>query len=110
MPVFESLHKVISELDVFQSLADLAHNAADVYVRPLLRPLGEGNIILRDCRHPVLEVSATMAYFILFKMTNLLAQAQPDMQFVANDIELTRDQSQFVIITGPNMGGKSVRN
>jgi DNA mismatch repair protein MSH2 len=50
--------------------------------------MGEGSTILKRCRHPVLEV-------------------QPDMNFVPNDVALTRDASSFIIITGPNMGGKS---
>jgi len=78
-----------------------------------MKPMGEGGIVLTDCRHPVLEVWATeteIKWAFFFWLTVCICwQAQPDMQFVSNDIEITRDKSQFVIITGPNMGGKSVR-
>ncbi|KAG7293738.1 MutS-like protein [Staphylotrichum longicolle] len=47
-----------------------------------------GQTILLEARHPCLEM-------------------QDDVQFITNDVELTRDKSSFLIITGPNMGGKS---
>jgi DNA mismatch repair protein MSH2 len=49
---------------------------------------GEGNSILKDARHPCMEM-------------------QDDIQFITNDVELRRGSSEFLIITGPNMGGKS---
>lgn len=34
-------------------------------------------------------------------------EMQDDISFITNDINLTRGESEFLIITGPNMGGKS---
>jgi len=49
---------------------------------------GEGDIVLSEARHPVLE-------------------AQPDLTFIPNSVSMVKGQSTFQIITGPNMGGKS---
>jgi DNA mismatch repair ATPase MutS len=49
---------------------------------------GQGDTILIEARHPSLEV-------------------QDDVSFIPNDVILKRSESEFLIITGPNMGGKS---
>ena len=49
---------------------------------------GEGDTVLLEARHPSLEV-------------------QDDVTFIPNDVILKRGESEFLIITGPNMGGKS---
>ncbi|PKS13001.1 hypothetical protein jhhlp_000342 [Lomentospora prolificans] len=87
-PVLERLAAVLAHLDVIVSFAHASIHAPTSYVRPKIHPRGEGQTILREARHPCMEM-------------------QDDVQFITNDVELTRDKSAFLIITGPNMGGKS---
>lgn len=75
----------LSGLDVLLSFADQA--ARHKYVRPEMRPAGQP-IDIRGGRHPVVE----------------RAGGEP---FVPNDAELDSEASQIVLLTGPNMGGKS---
>ncbi|KAJ2901814.1 uncharacterized protein MKZ38_001352 [Zalerion maritima] len=87
-PVIERLASVLAHLDVIVSLAHVAVHAPAGYVRPTIHGRGTGQTVLREARHPCLEM-------------------QDDVQFITNDVELVRDESSFLIITGPNMGGKS---
>jgi len=65
-------------------------SAPKQYVKPKLVAAGEGDIILKQARHPCLEM--------MDDNTN---------SFIPNDVSLIRGKSQLQIITGPNMGGKS---
>ncbi|KAG5971557.1 MutS-like protein [Claviceps cyperi] len=87
-PVLERLAGVLSHLDVIVSMAHCSVHAPEAYVRPKIHARGEGQTRLIGARHPCMEL-------------------QDDVQFITNDIEFTRDKSSFLIITGPNMGGKS---
>ncbi|KAI0141865.1 DNA mismatch repair protein msh-2 [Xylariaceae sp. FL1272] len=87
-PVLEQLAGVLAHLDVIVSLAHCAVHAPTSYVRPTIHPRGQGSTILKEARHPCMEM-------------------QDDVQFITNDVDMTRDTSSFLIITGPNMGGKS---
>ncbi len=89
--IFEQMERIqntaemIAMIDMIASLAYVAeHNQ---YVRPRLNHKGE--IRIREGRHPVIE-----------KMI------EHDM-FIANDTYLDTDTHRVVIITGPNMAGKS---
>lgn len=78
----------IAELDVFTSFAATAveHN----YICPEINETGD--FIIKNGRHPVLE------------------QILPLGAYVSNDIELSssdKTKTQFMILTGPNMAGKS---
>ncbi|KAL1985136.1 hypothetical protein VTN96DRAFT_8265 [Rasamsonia emersonii] len=87
-PILEQLAGVLSHLDVIVSFAHVSVHAPTAYVRPKMHPRGTGNTILKEARHPCMEM-------------------QDDISFITNDVSLVRDESSFLIITGPNMGGKS---
>ena len=87
-PVLESLASVLSHLDVIVSFAHVSVHAPTAYSRPKMHERGTGDTILKEARHPCME-------------------CQDDISFITNDVELRRDSSRFLIITGPNMGGKS---
>ena len=74
--------------DVFSSLAELAHSSS--YVRPrLLDEDREDRISITQGRHPVLE------------------KLGPGGTFVPNDVYLDSGSCRMIILTGPNMAGKS---
>ncbi|RWA03534.1 hypothetical protein EKO27_g11568 [Xylaria grammica] len=87
-PVLEQLAGVLAHLDVIVSFAHCSVHAPTSYVRPTIHSRGQGSTILKEARHPCMEM-------------------QDDIQFITNDVEMKRDESSFLIITGPNMGGKS---
>ena len=87
-PVLEKLANVLAHLDVIVSFAHVSVHAPSSYTRPKMHPRGQGNTILKGARHPCMEM-------------------QDDIQFITNDVSLIRGSSEFLIITGPNMGGKS---
>ena len=77
---------LIAQLDCLCSFATQAREAN--YTRPLLDDTFDLDI--KDGRHPVIE-----------------KQLPPDTPYVANDVFLDRDNQQIIMITGPNMSGKS---
>ncbi|MDX1645336.1 MAG: DNA mismatch repair protein MutS, partial [Thermoanaerobaculia bacterium] len=79
------LGRALARLDVLASFAELAE--AHRYVRPEMLEAGEA-IDIRDGRHPVVERLG-------------------EESFVPNDALLEREESRIVVLTGPNMGGKS---
>ena len=78
--------RLIGELDCLCSFASLAKESN--YTRPLLDDSFE--IDIKEGRHPVIE-----------------KQLPPDTPFIANDVYLDREIQQIIMITGPNMSGKS---
>jgi len=78
---------LVTEVDILSAWAHVFATSAHQYVAPTLTEAGAGDIILKDARHPCLELQ--------------------DVDFIPNDVALRRDTSSFQIITGPNMGGKS---
>jgi DNA mismatch repair protein MSH2 len=88
VPVVEKLAAVLAHLDVIISFAHVSVHAPTSYTRPTMHARGTGNTVLKEARHPCMEM-------------------QDDISFITNDVSLVRDSSEFLIITGPNMGGKS---
>ena len=77
--------QALKELDVFQSLSRAA--SENHYVRPSIT--SDGTLSIVEGRHPVVE------------------RNMKDGGFIPNDTLLDRDQNRMMIITGPNMAGKS---
>ena len=78
----------IASLDVYSSLAEVA--SENNYCRPELDE--SGDFVVKNGRHPVLE------------------KILPLGEYVSNDLDLKSNSSnstQFMILTGPNMAGKS---
>ncbi len=82
---FKSISANIAKLDVLTSFAEVSKN--NKYVRPVIVDSGEA-MIIKDGRHPVVE------------------QISKD-KFVPNDTYLDENENRTMIITGPNMAGKS---
>ena len=83
--VISRLAGAVAMVDVFVSLAETA--SSNGYVRPRL-DLGRV-ISIKDGRHPALE--------------RLLDRGA----YVPNDVHLSNDDARIVVLTGPNMAGKS---
>lgn len=79
---------VIAELDVLATFAAVAQRFG--YARPQIAANDE--LVIRKGRHPVIEA---------------LAEEQRAERFVPNDLYMNDSGDQILIITGPNMGGKS---
>ncbi len=77
----------LAELDCIQCFAEVAFK--NNYAKPEVRDSEE--ISIRKGRHPVVEETLPMG--------------EP---FIPNDIELNNSDQQIMIITGPNMAGKSI--
>ena len=78
--------RAVAELDCLCGFAQLAQE--NRYVAPVIDDSTE--IEIRNGRHPVIE-----------------KQLPPGKDYVPNDVILNRDEQQIIMITGPNMSGKS---
>ncbi|TPN85988.1 DNA mismatch repair protein MutS [Aquimarina algicola] len=77
---------LIGQLDCLCSFAQLA--TEHQYVLPVVDESHE--LKIKEGRHPVIE-----------------KQLPPGEQYIANDVLLNREDQQMIMITGPNMSGKS---
>ncbi|PKF75230.1 DNA mismatch repair protein MutS [Chryseobacterium sp. PMSZPI] len=77
---------IIAQLDVATGLSELA--VSESYTKPILN---DGYAIdLKEARHPIIE--------------NALPLGE---KYIPNDIFLDKDAQQIIMVTGPNMAGKS---
>ena len=74
----------VSRIDAISSLAEVSQT--NNYVRPEMSD--DGIVSISDGRHPVIEVLR-------------------EGQYIPNNLQLDNKQRQLMILTGPNMGGKS---
>lgn len=78
--------KIIAELDCGVGLSELA--VSESYTKPVLNEGFEIN--LKEARHPIIE--------------NALPLGE---KYIPNDLFLSKDSQQIIMVTGPNMAGKS---
>ena len=84
VPAVHRVSRAVGELDALVTFAHLAQTRG--YVRPTVD--ASSVLVVRDGRHPVLD--------------RLLGEA-----FVPNDTDLEPDARRLLVLTGPNMSGKS---
>ncbi|MDA9345147.1 DNA mismatch repair protein MutS, partial [Flavobacteriales bacterium] len=78
--------QLISQLDCFYSFATIAKN--NKYHKATISE--NTNILIKKGRHPVIE-----------------QQLKSGESYIPNDVQLDRENQQIMMITGPNMSGKS---
>ena len=78
--------RIIARLDVLSGFAELA--VSNRYCRPQMN--GSKVVDIKQGRHPVIET-----------------MMQAGEEFVPNDIYIDNESQQIIILTGPNMAGKS---
>ena len=78
--------KIIAEIDCAVGLSELA--IAESYTKPIINE--DFAINIKEGRHPVIEKSLPLGE-----------------KYIPNDIFLDRDTQQIMMVTGPNMSGKS---
>src|SRR5690606_33033200 len=76
----------IAQLDVLSTFAELA--IQNHYIKPKITE--NLNLLIEDGRHPVIE-----------------KQLKPGENYIANSVSLIPKEQQIIMITGPNMSGKS---
>lgn len=86
IPSIRANSSVVSKLDVLAGFAELAFERG--YCRPKMT--NDLSIDIKDGRHPVIET--------------MMAAGE---EYIANDLYLDCDSQQIIILTGPNMSGKS---
>lgn len=86
IPIIQNNARLAARLDVLNAFAYCAVQYQ--YTKPVISNFQ--SIDIKEGRHPVIE-----------------RQLPPEEPYIANDIHLDTDKQQIIIITGPNMSGKS---
>ena len=86
IPLIQNNARLAARLDVLNAFAYCAVQYQ--YTKPTISNFQ--SIDIKDGRHPVIE-----------------RQLPPEEPYIANDIHLDTDKQQIIVITGPNMSGKS---
>ena len=86
MDTIQNNSKTIAEIDCAVGLSELA--IAENYTKPIINE--DFAINIQEGRHPVIEKSLPLGE-----------------KYIPNDIFLDRDTQQIMMVTGPNMSGKS---
>jgi DNA mismatch repair protein MutS len=86
-PRIQAAARAIATLDVLAALAETA--GVNNYIKPQMHEADEMSVV--DGRHPVVE----------------RRRAASGEAYVPNDIQLNGSTGQLIVLTGPNMGGKS---
>ena len=81
----QGMARIISEVDALSSFAETAHRYN--YCQPEFTH--DRNLVIENGRHPLIE------------------RMDPSVRFISNDTFLDSVEQQIMIITGPNMAGKS---
>lgn len=87
IPDMQNTARAVAELDTLASLARAALKGR--YIRPSIVNVRDGGISITEGRHPMVE------------------HALQHEMFVPNDIQLNHKEQEILVITGPNMAGKS---
>jgi len=85
VPKIQRMAAALAEVDVLSGLGEVAEQNG--YCRPILD--SENILQIQEGRHPVIE------------------KISLDERFVPNDIHMDTEERQILVITGPNMAGKS---
>ncbi|HEX38179.1 MAG TPA: DNA mismatch repair protein MutS [Candidatus Cloacimonetes bacterium] len=85
IPRIQQFSQIVATLDVVSNLAQLAYY--NHYIRPEITESNE--IEIKEGRHPVIE------------------QLMSGHEFIPNDTYMNNDSDRILLITGPNMAGKS---
>jgi DNA mismatch repair protein MSH2 len=118
VPVLERASMTLSELDVLASFAYVAAYSSNGYCRPEMTD-GEEDGLGIEVSYSSTERCDSSLWFSKHNISFLVntfqltgarhpcVELQDDMNFIANDFNLVFGASSFLLVTGPNMGGKS---